>query len=128
MELKLIFAGRIDSLANGAEAAYTLKPRGGGRFVKCVNYQVKVTQHDGSDNVRLTVDVRHSPDGTASAVHSTAISSVNPGAVLPALVSGDGDLVKMLGEFVHPILKIKHTSAGGAVWAFVEVYEMRKPF
>lgn len=128
MEVRKIFSGRIDSLNSGAEATYTLTPRGGGRMCKVVNYQVKVIQHDGSDNIRITVDLRHSPDGTASAVHSTAINAGNPGTTLPALLSGDADITKIVGEVLHPILKIKHTSTGGAVWAMVEVFELRKPF
>ena len=128
MELRKIFSGRLDSLANGGEASYPLTPRAGGRMCKVVNYQVKVIQHDGSDNIRLSVELRHSPDGTASALHSLALNGGNPGTTLPALLSGDADTTRIIGEVLHPILKIKHNSAGGAVWAMVEVFELRKPF
>ena len=95
---------------------------------KVVNYQVKVVQSDGTDNIRLSVELRHSPDGTVSALHSNPLSAANPGVLVPVLLSGDADSSKILGEFLHPVLKVKHASTGGAVWAVVEVFELRKPF
>jgi hypothetical protein len=41
---------------------------------------------------------------------------------------GDADATKVIQESLHPVVQIKHNSGGGAVWAVVEVFEMRKPF
>ena len=123
-----VFEGRIDSLAGGPEATVKIRPRGGGRMARVAQYMVKVIQSDGSDNIRLTLALEHSPDGQFSVAHSTPISAANPGTGIPALLVGDADSTKILGEYLHPILKIKHATTAGAVWARVDVYEMRKPF
>jgi hypothetical protein len=63
-----------------------------------------------------------------SALHSTPINFGNPGATLPSVLIGDADATKVIQESLHPVVQIKHNSGGGAVWAVVEVFEMRKPF
>lgn len=128
MQFRLIFDGRIDSLAGGAEATIRLAPSSGGRMCRVAQYMVKVVQSDGSDNIRITVALEHGPDGVVSGLHSTPIPAQNPGTTVPALLIGDADVSKVIGEYLHVLLKIKHATAAAPVWARVQVFEMRKPF
>lgn len=130
MQLKKIWAGRIESTSNGTELKYELPARAGGRMVKGVNYQVKFVQKFGDTNLRIQVELNHSPDGTANVPHSTPITYANgdPGAMVPSLLSGDSDPTRMIGEYLHPIVKIKANAGGALQAAYVEVFEMRKPF
>ena len=93
-------------------------------------YQLRMIASEGSDNIRLGVDLHHSPDGGQPAFHSVCIASTNPGQLPGVLLSGNSDMDKMIGEFLHPATKIKHKdgAGGSAVWAMVELWEMRKPF
>lgn len=129
MVLSKLFEGRIDSGAAGAEATIRLKPRPGGRMCKVVRYDVKVIASSG-DNVRITVALECGPDGTASAPHSTPINAAAPGSTFPAVVTGDADPAKIIGEWLHVALKIKDSAQPPttAQWAMIEVYELRKPF
>lgn len=130
MVFKLIFQARIDSQSTGGESTIPFPPRNGGRACKQVNYQVVVRLSDGSVNTRITLVLNHGPDGAVSTLHSTPISLVDPTTTLPSVMSGDSDATKMIGEWLHPILKIKHVNGAGnsLVWAVVEVYELRKAF
>lgn len=130
MVLRKVFSGRIDSLPSGAEAIIQLPGVSGGRLCKGALYQLRMVASDGSDNIRLAVDLHHSPDGGQPAFHSTCIASANPGQLPGALLSGNCNVDLMVGEYLHPAMKIKHSSggAGSAVWAMVELWEMRKPF
>jgi len=130
MQLIRIANLRIDSQGNGAEQVYKLAPRGGGRMLKTVQYSVKMLQTSGGSDIRISVELRQSPDGTVDAPHSVPINLGNPGPNPPALLVGDADQNKIVGEYLHPVLKIQHAagSSGSAVWAMVELFEMRKPF
>lgn len=125
---KLVWEGRVDSQSNGAEAQYALRPRAGGRLCKTELLQVKVVAGDANANTRISVYVRHSPDGTVSVAHSTAINSAAPGTTLPALLSGYADQALPLGEYLHLVLGIADSGLTTARWAYVQVWGMRKPF
>lgn len=118
----------ISSGTDGSEKEYPLGVFGGGRLVKGVNYMVKVLAASSTTNVRIGLVLKHGPDGTCSVTHSTPISAGNPGTAFPALLSGDSDTTKMLGEVLMPILKIADSAITTQMTATVEVYEMRKPF
>jgi len=125
----LVWEGWIESESNGNLKSYELPARQRGRMVKVVHYDVVVVQSTG-DNVRLSFELKHGPDGVAKTAHSTLMSSVNPGTAYPALVSGDADATKILSEWLPPIVKIADSAApsGNTQRAYVRVYEMRKPF
>lgn len=130
MMFRKIWSGRIDSTSAGGELAYLLPPRAGGHMVKGANYQVKFVQKIGDTNLRIQLELQHGPDGTIAVAHSIPIpyAGGDPGATMPALLSGDADLTKIIGEYLHPILKIKANAGGALQAAVVEVFEMRKPF
>lgn len=94
---------------------------------KVAHYDVRVIASSG-DNVRITVELWHSPDGQVPSFHSVAINAANPGTSLPALVSGDADQSKIIGDALHVVLKIKDSAQANAQWALIEVFELRKPF
>lgn len=98
MEFNQIYSGRIDSLANGGEQSIKLKPTSGGRRTKGDNIQIVVRSSSGA-NVRLTAEVLHGPDGSTFVLHSTPINAADPGTSLPAVLNGDADSTKMLGEW-----------------------------
>ncbi len=119
---------RIDSQASGAEAAINLPAAPGGKRIKNAHYAVKILSCSDTTNTRITLDLQHGPDGTVSAFHSSPIANALSASTFPNLVTGDSDSTKMIGEYLHPVLKIKHNTTGGPVSAMVEVYETRKPF
>ena len=125
---KLVGPLTITSTSDGQEKEYPLGAWGRGRMVKGVNYMVKVLAASSTTNVRIGLVLRHGPDGTVSVIHSSPISSGNPGATFPALLSGDADSTKMIGESLMPVLKIADSASTNEMSATVEVYEMRKPF
>lgn len=118
----------ISSGADGSEKEYPLGAFPGGRRVKVANYMVKVLAASSTTNVRIGVVLKHGPDGTVSVTHSTPISSGNPGATFPALLSGDADSSKIIGEVLMPVVKIADSATTNPMSATVEVFEVRKPF
>lgn len=118
----------IESGPLGEEAIIKLDPTPGGRACKVVNYQVKFIQTGGDSALRFELELRHGPDGTISTLHSTPIQYSSLGPV-PELKSGDADQTKIIGEYLHPVIKIK-ANAGSTVkqTATIEVFELRKPF
>lgn len=126
MQFKKIYGpARIDSHGNGAEQTIKLSPTPGGRMVKNVQYMCKVLASSGP-NVRITVELWHSPDGALARLHSVIINAADP-STEPLLV-GDSDPTKMIGEFLMAVIKIKDSANTTAQWASVELFEMRKPF
>lgn len=99
-------------------------------MLKGVNYQIKFVQKFGDTNLRVALELFHGPDGTVSVLHSVPITYAagDPGATMPALLSGDADQSKMVSEFLHPVIKIKANAGGALQAAMIEVFEMRKPF
>ena len=128
MTFKKIFTGRLDSGSTGQETTYVMPPSSGGRSCKVVQFMVKVLQASSTTNVRISVDLYQSPDGTVSTLHSTAISSGDPGATFPSLLTGDCDTSKIVGEVLIPRIRIKDSATTNAMSAVIELYELRKPF
>lgn len=102
--VKLIGPITIFTGSSGAEKDYAVGVFPGGGMVKNANYIVKVLNASHTSNMRLTLTVRHSPDGQVSAAQSTPISSADPGATFPVALSGDLDSTKVINEFLHPTL------------------------
>jgi hypothetical protein len=127
MEFEKIFSGRIDSKSNGQDGTLKLSGRPGGRKCKVAQVMIKVVDASGA-NVRISAELWHGPDGTVSTLHSTPINAGDPGTGLPNVLSGDADANKIIGEYLHWVLKIKDSAVTTAQWAFVEVYEMRKAY
>ena len=126
MQFKKIYGpARIDSQSNGAEQTVKLSPTPGGRMVKNVQYMCKVLASSGA-NVRISIELWHSPDGGLSRLHSAPISGADPSA--DPLLVGDSDPNKMIGEFLMAVIKIKDSANTTAQWASIELFEMRKPF
>lgn len=118
----------VNTGTSGAEKDYGLGVFGGGSAVKNANYIVKVLQASATSNMRLSLVIKHSADGIVPASHSTPINSADPGSTFPFALSGDLDSTKVVNEYLHPTLLIKDNTTTTAMWATVEVYEMRKPF
>lgn len=118
---------RIDTGPAGAEATVKMSYRPGGRNAKSMNVMVKVLASSGA-NVRISADVYHSPDGSVGKLHSTAFEAQDPSTTLPAILSGDADSTKVIGEHTMVALRIKDSAATTIQWAVVEIYEMKKPF
>jgi hypothetical protein len=126
MVFELVWEGWIECESNGNRKAYDLPRRSGGRNAKVVHYDVVVVQSSGA-NVRLSLDLKHGPDGVAKTTHSTVFASQAPGVSYPALVAGDADASRILSEWLHPVLSIASTAAT-LERALIKVYELRKPF
>ena len=128
--MRLIFGpARIEANTDGSTRDYNIDPTPGGRFCKGVLYQIKVLASSGS-TFRLGLNLKHGPDETVNALHSSILTTANPGTSLPAVLSGDSinaGGTAVLGEWLHPILKANSSDASTA-WGVVEVYELRKPF
>ena len=122
---KIFGPSRIDG-ASGSLTTYALKPRAGGRMAKVAHYDIKVLACSDGANTSLKLTLNHSPDGTVNSLHSVAIPLTAIGSTTPTLLSGDADTSKVLSDYLHVLLGIQGT--GGAQWAVVEVYEIRKPF
>ncbi len=98
--------------------SYRLPARKGGRMAKVAMYMVKVLNANDTTNVRVTVDLEHGPDGQVSVLHSVCINAANPGGTFPTVLSGQADTSIVIGEWLHPVIKIAHQA----------VFEMRQPF
>jgi hypothetical protein len=124
---KLIAQMRVDGPATGGqETQYKLKARPGGRLCKGVNYMVKVIAVS-STQAKVGITLDHGPDGQVSRNHSIPIATTQLTGTNAALLSGDSDPAKMLGEYLHPIVTCISNDASPC-WAVIEVYELRKPF
>lgn len=126
--MKLTGPITINTGTSGAEKDYLIGVFPGGGSVKNANYIVKVLQASHTTNLRISLLVRHSADGMVSAAHSTAINSADPGSTFPVALSGDLDSTKVTSEYLHILVYIKDNTTTNAMWATIEVYEMRKPF
>ncbi|MFZ5478768.1 MAG: hypothetical protein ACOZNI_18495 [Myxococcota bacterium] len=127
MLFKKIFEGRVFSASNGTAAQVKLPVTNGGRNCKVVQYMVKTVQTSGSA-ARITVELWHGPDGTTFVqLGTTPINTQDPGTSLPSVLAGDTGS-SVVGEYLLPIVKVTDGVASNQQWAYIEVYEMRKPF
>jgi hypothetical protein len=130
MLFRKIFEGRVYSQSNGNPGAIKLPVSKGGSMCKIIQYMVKTFQTSGT-NTRVTVEVFQGPDATTftSAPLATPVNAGNPGATLPSVLVGDTGAA-VVGEFLLPVVSVSDSAApsGQQQWAWVEVYELRKPF
>lgn len=118
---KIVGPTRFDAGAAGADVEYALPHRAGGKSAKGVSVHVKIIA--GSANAKVGFKIKHGPDGTVTAVHtSTASATISASPSLMVFDAGSA----MIGEYIHPTLVVGGTA--GSDYVVVEVYEMRKPF
>ena len=123
---KLVSNLQITTGGSGEDVKYDLDPHPGGHTAKVAQYQVVVVQVS-STNAELTLDLDHGPDGRNFVAHSTPIATTQISGSSAALLSGDADTTKILGEWLRPTLTAGSTGASQE-WIMVDVYEMLKPF
>jgi hypothetical protein len=124
---KLIASLRVDGPATGGqETLYKLTPLRGGRVCKQANYQIKIVAVS-SNQAKVGLKLEHGPDGTVSVLHSTPIATTQITGANAALLNGDSDGTKMIGNFLHPIVACISNDANPC-WAVIEVYQLLKPF
>ncbi len=127
MVLRRVFGPTRIDCAGSAYVVYQIPGRRGGLTAKVAQYSI-VTLGSSGSAVNLTLDLEHGPNGQAYVLHSTPISNGAPGTAYPALLVGDANTSIILGDWLRPVVKIRDGSANQPQWAFIEVYEMLKPF
>lgn len=127
MVLRSLFGPTRIDCAGNTYVPYPIRGRRGGLAAKVAQYSI-VTLGSSGPAVTLTLELEHGPNGQAYVQHSIPINNVAPGTTYPALLVGDANPSIILGDWLRPIVKIKDGTGNQPQWAFIEVYEMLKPF
>lgn len=74
--------------------------------------------------MKIGVRLYHGPDGKHFILQSTPIGSTTVGVGI-ALLSGDSDAAKMVGEYTAAAPTCE--GAGSQEWANIDIYEIQSP-
>jgi len=126
MDFSMVFEGRVDSKSDGNANIYMLPTQGGGRRVKVLQVMVEILQSSGTE-FQVKADLDQGPNGETWTLHSNPIPLTAAPAILPAVLAGDADDSKIIGEYMRVQLHADSSDANGQ-WGYVKVYVLRKPF
>jgi hypothetical protein len=113
--------------AAGTWKEFALPALDGGQSAEFVTYFALIHAMSSTTNVQLELRLDCSPDGGTAKPHTTQVIA---GATIPSrplLRWGDGDHSKLLGEFLHPVIRVQ-TVDGAAQFVVVELWELRHGF